>query len=183
MSTKSFRVTIHMVSSLDGFIASKDGSIEWMRSTDIYEDGVSLTEEYITEFLKSIDCYIMGSRTYEHAVELGWAYGDTPVIVLTNRDLRANKENVEFYAGDLNEFINQLKSKYYNVWMVGGAEVTTKFLKQQLADEIVMTIIPVLLGGGKRFFDHFGEEYKLHLKDTTAFEDGMVELSYEILKS
>ncbi len=171
-----------MVSSLDGFIANQDGSIEWMHSTDKYENGVSLTEEYIADFLQSIDCYVMGSRTYEHAVELGWAYGDTPVIVLTSRDLKAHKESVEFYSGDLNELINQLKSKYHSVWMVGGTEVTKEFLKQQLADEIVVTIVPVLLGTQTLFSDYIGEEYKLHLKETTAFEHGMVELSYKILK-
>ncbi|MEM8968803.1 MAG: dihydrofolate reductase family protein [Bacteroidota bacterium] len=179
----AIKVTIHMVSSLDGFIASQDGSIEWMHSSDKYENGVALTEEYINEFLKSIDCYVMGAHTYEHALGLGWTYGNTPVIVLTSRDLKSNKKSVEFYSGDLNELINQLKSKYHNVWVVGGAEVTKALLMQRLADEIVVTIIPILLGGGKLFFDYIGEEYKLHLKDTTAFKDGMVELSYEILKN
>lgn len=65
------KVTIHMVSSLDGFIAKKDGSISWMKSTDTYEPGVTIANAYLTEFLKSIDCYLMGSRTYENALALG----------------------------------------------------------------------------------------------------------------
>lgn len=70
MTTASPKVTVHMVSSLDGFIAKKDGDISWMQSTDNYEEGVALTEVYIADFLKSIDCFVMGSRTYEHALEL-----------------------------------------------------------------------------------------------------------------
>ncbi|MEO9871954.1 dihydrofolate reductase family protein [Ekhidna sp.] len=176
------KVTIHMVSSLDGFIANEEGTIDWMRSTDSYEEGVALTEDYINEFLKSIDCYVMGSKTYEHAVELGWAYGDTPVVVLTNRDLKAFKESVEFYSGDPRNLASQLRSKFQNIWMVGGSETTKDFLKHKLVDEIVVTFMPILLGGGKLFFDYIGSEIKLHLKDTTAFNDGMVELTYQVLK-
>ncbi len=80
MATATPKVTIHMVSSLDVFIAKKDGSISWMKSTDTYEPGVTLTDAYIAEFLKSIDCYVMGSLTYEHALELGWPYGKTPFL-------------------------------------------------------------------------------------------------------
>lgn len=170
-----------MVSSLDGFIAKKDGDIAWMRSEDSFEEGVELTDEYIAEFLKKIDCYVMGSRTYEHALELGWAYADTPVFVLTNRDLPKTRETVEFYSGDLKKLVElKLKPNYKGIWMVGGAEVTKEFIRQELADEIIITILPIILGDGTPFFDHIGKEQKLHLTDVTAFKDGMVELSYEL---
>ncbi len=172
-----------MVSSLDGFIAKKDGSVSWMHSTDSYEKGVTLTEEAITTFLQKIDCYIMGSGTYEHALELGWPYGDTPVTVLTSRKLAKEKETVKFYSGDLDILVNDhLKPHYQNIWMVGGAMLTKEFLRTQLADEIVVAILPVILGDGTLFFDYIGREQLLHLKDTTAYSDGMVELTYEILK-
>ena len=104
------KVTIHMVSSLDGFISSEDGSIEWMQSNDKYENGITLSEEFIEDFLKSIDCYVMGSRTYELALQLGWPYGEVPVVVLTSRNLTSDRENVKFYNGDLPELVNmQLK--------------------------------------------------------------------------
>ncbi len=172
-----------MVSSLDGFIAKKDGSIAWMQSTDSYKKGITLTQEYITEFLKSIDCYVMGSRTYEQALELGWPYGDVPVIVLTHRDLTTDRKNVEFYAGDLNKLVtHRLKPNYRNIWMVGGAVLTKEFIRMRLADEIVISIIPVILGDGTLFFDYIGQEQLLHLKDVTAFKDGMVELTYGMRK-
>ena len=170
-----------MVSSLDGFIAKKDGDVSWMRSTDNYDKGVELTREYITEFLQSIDCYVMGSRTYEHALQLGWPYGDVPVVVLTHRDLTTDRQNVQFYQGELDKLVNErFKPVYNNIWMVGGAILTREFIRLNLADEIVISIMPVLLGEGMLFFDFIGKEQLLHLRDTTAYKDGMVELSYEI---
>src|SRR6476659_10079326 len=105
MTADTFKVTIHMVSSLDGIIAKKDNSVSWFDTSDYYENGVELTEQDTKEFLKTIDCYVMGARTYEHALELsksyGWAYGDVPVIVVTHRALPVERPNIEMYAGDL----------------------------------------------------------------------------------
>ena len=172
-----------MVASLDGFIAKKDESINWMYSHDKYEKGQTLTNEEITEFLNKIDCYLMGSKTYERALEIGWPYGDTPVLVLTDRKLKRKNNSVEFYSGDLNKLIkNQLKPTYKNVWMVGGSMVTKEFLLQNLADEIVISILPIILGDGLPFFDYIGKEQPLHLKDVKTYQDGMVELNYEIKK-
>lgn len=67
--------------------------------------------------------------------------------------------------------------------MVGGAVLTKEFLRQKLADGIIGSIMPVILGGGLLFFDHIGRENRLHLKDLTAYADGMVELHYQILKA
>ena len=172
-----------MVSSLDGFIAKKDNSVSWLKSSDSYEKGVTLTEEDVAEFIKTIDCYVMGSRTYEHAMVLGWPYGDVPVIVLTNRDLTTDRENVEFYSGALDKLVNdRLKPNYRNIWLVGGAMLAKDFIRLKLADDIIISIIPVILGDGTLFFDYIGQEQRLHLKDVTAYKDGMVELWYEIKK-
>lgn len=172
-----------MVASLDGFVAKKDGDISWMQSLDHYEKGMVLTEAYIADFLKSIDCYVMGARTYEHALELGWPYGDTPVVVLTNRDLKSERESVSFYSGDLHQLLEgHLQAHYRSVWMVGGPMLTKAFLQAGLADEIVMSIMPVILGDGLLFFDYIGRQQRLHLKNVNTYQDGMVELSYEIVK-
>lgn len=174
-----------MVSSLDGVIAKKDNSVSWFETSDNYEKGVS--EPNPEEFLKTIECYVMGSRTYEHALELsksyGWAYGDVPTIVVTNRTLPNDRSNVEFYSGDLNKLVNErLKPVYKNVWLVGGAMLAKEFIRLKLADEIRVSILPIVLGDGLLFFDHLGKEQALHLKDVTAYKNGMVELWYEIKK-
>ncbi|MEM1260440.1 MAG: dihydrofolate reductase family protein [Bacteroidota bacterium] len=183
MKTENSKITIHMVSSLDGFVAKRDGSVSWMQSKDNYVEGIELTKEYIAAFLASIDCYIMGSKTYERALELGWPYGEVPVFVLTKRTLRSDKKSVRFLSGKLTDIVlNKLKSQFNNIWMVGGAMLTKEFLRLGLADELNITIIPILLGDGILFFDYIGKEIPLHLKDVTAFKDGMVELVYEIGK-
>src|SRR5438552_15798385 len=141
MTTDTFKVTIHMVSSLDGIIAKKDNSVSWFETADHYEKGIEVTEQDTKEFLKTIDCYAMGSRTYEHALELsksyGWPYGDVPTIVLTHRNLPIDRQNIETYSGDLNKLVNErLKPKYKNVWVVGGAMLAKDFIRLNLADEI-----------------------------------------------
>ena len=177
MTADSSRITIHMVASLDGFIEKKDRDVSWMESSDKYEAGVVLSDEEIQEFMKTLDCYVMGSRTYELALELGWPYGEVPVIVLTRRELPADRASVEFYAGDLDTLVNErLKPVYRNIWLVGGAMLTREFIRLELADDIRITIIPVILGEGTLFFDYVGKEVPLHLKDVTAYQNDIVEL-------
>ena len=110
MTTDTFKVTIHMVSSLDGIIAKKDNSVSWFETSDNYAKGVEVTKQDMEEFLKNIDCYVMGARTYEHALELsksyGWAYGDVPTIVVSQRNLPIDRPNIEIYSGDLSELVN-----------------------------------------------------------------------------
>lgn len=151
MTTEGFRITIHMVSSLDGYIANKDNSVSWFETADTYEKGISVSAEDAAEFLKKIDCYVMGSRTYEHALELsrsyGWPYGDVPTFVLTHRDLPVERANIQTYSGALTNLVNErLKPNYKNVWLVGGA---------MLAKDLIR------LGVSRRnniidFADHFG---------------------------
>src|ERR1700742_853252 len=105
MTKNTFKLTIHMVASLDGIIAKSDNSVAWFETASHYEKGVTLSNQEMAEFLKTIDCYVMGSRTYEHALELsrsyGWAYGDIPTLVLSHRNLPVERPNIEFYSGDL----------------------------------------------------------------------------------
>ena len=185
MVTAPFILTIHMVSSLDGFIAKKDNSVSWFETRDHYEKGAG--EPDMEAFLKTIDCYIMGSRTYELALELsktyGWAYGDKATIVLSHRNLPVERKNITIHSGDLNKFVEEhLKPNYKNVWLVGGAQLVKDFLRLQLADEIRISVLPIMLGDGTPFFDRVGLEQSLHLIDVTAYKNGMVELWYEIKK-
>jgi len=172
-----------MVSSLDGFVTKKDGSVSWMETKDNYEKGTTLSDDDVEAFLKTIDCYVMGSRTYELALKLGWPYGDVPVVVLSHRDLPVERKSIEFYSGDLGTLVNgRLKPKYKSIWMVGGPTLARDFIRLNLVDDIRITIAPVLLGDGMPFFDHIDQEHTLHLKDVTAYKNGMVEVWYECKK-
>jgi dihydrofolate reductase len=169
-----------MVSSLDGFIARKDNSVSWLDATGgVYEAGVSISEQEAAAFLKAIDCYVLGSRTYEHALELGWPYGDTPTIVVSGRSLPPARRCVEFYSGDLRQLLEEkLAPRYQNIWLVGGAMLSQRFLELGLVDEICLTIAPVLLGDGLRLFGGSLKERRWDLKNVVAYKNGFVELSY-----
>jgi len=173
-------VTLHVVSSLDGFIARKDNSISWLENNgSVYEDGASISAEEAAAFVKAIDCYVLGSRTYEHALELGWPYDDTQTVVLTGRQLPSTKKSVEFYSGDLKLLLHEkLAPRYRNIWLVGGAMLSQRFLELGLVDEIRLTVAPVLLGDGLRLFDNSSGEQRWDLKNVVAYRNGFVELSY-----
>lgn len=181
-------VTIHMAASLDGFIARKDGSVDWLDTSDHFDAGETLTPEYIAEFLKSIDCYVMGSRTYELALDFeaksqGWAYGDKPVFVLTTRDLPKRRESIEFYSGDLAPLVERLRSQFSGIWFVGGGAVCGECLRRGFADEVRYSIVPALIGSGRMFFDGLDKDVALHLLESRAYKNGMIALRYEVKKS
>jgi dihydrofolate reductase len=186
MTNAESRVTIHMAVSLDGFIARKDGSVDWMETPDNFERGEELSTEAIQAFLRTIDCYVMGSRTYETALGfetrgIGWAYGDKPLVVLTHRTLPRTRSTVEFYSGDLKGLVNeQLKPKFRSIWFVGGGSVSGECLRLGLADEVRYSILPVLIGDGIRFFDRLDGDVALHLLEAHAYRSGTVELRYEV---
>ncbi len=181
-------VTIHMVASLDGFIARKDGRVDWLDTSDQFEGGDTLTPEYVQEFLETIDCYVMGSRTYETALAfeakgLGWSYGDKPTFVLTSRNLPKTRETVEFYSGDLAQLVNErLKPSFRSIWFVGGGAVCSACLRLGLANEVRYSIMPILIGEGVAFFEGLDRDVALHLVETKAYTSGMVALRYEVRK-
>jgi dihydrofolate reductase len=183
------RVTIHMAASVDGFIARKDGRVDWLETSDEFADGETLDPDSIETFLKSIDCYVMGSRTYETALGfeakgMGWAYGEKPVFVLTSRKLPSKRDTVEFYSGDLAEFVNgRLRAKFPSIWFVGGGSLCGECLRLGLADEIRYSVLPVLIGEGISFFERLDKDIPLHLVEVKGYKNGMVALRYEVRKS
>jgi dihydrofolate reductase len=186
MTDANSRVTIHMVASLDGFIARRDGRVDWLETSDEFADGETLNQEFVESFLKTIDCYVMGSRTYETALafeakELGWAYGSKPTFVLTHRQLPRTRDTVEFYSGDLAPFVQErLRPRFRSIWFVGGGVVAGECLRLGLADEVRYSIVPILIGDGISFFDRLDRDIALHLAEVRAYKSGMVGLRYEV---
>jgi len=186
MANDDSRVTIHMAASLDGFIARKDGSVDWLETSDEFANGDSMDPAFVEPFLKTIDCYVMGSGTYETALRfeghgLGWAYGDKPAFVLTSRELPRARDTVEFYSGDLAQFVNgHLRPTYRTIWFVGGGLVSGECLRLGLADDVRYSILPILIGNGIPFFEKLDKDIALHLAEVKAYKSGMVELCYEV---
>ena len=186
MANANSRVTIHMAANLDGFIARIDGSVDWLETSDEFTEGDTMDSEFVEAFLKTIDCYVMGSRTYETALGfeakgLGWSYGDKPTFVLTSRVLPRIRDTVEFYSGDLAQFVNgHLRPRYRSIWFAGGGAVSAECLRLGLADEVSYSILPILIGDGVPFFDKLDGDFALHLAEVKAYKSGMVELRYEV---
>jgi dihydrofolate reductase len=182
------RVTIHMVASLDGFIARKDGRVDWIETSDEFAGGETMDPGTVEAFLKTIDCYVMGSRTYETALGfeakgLGWSYGDKPTFVLTRRELPRTRDTVQFYSGDLAQFVKErLRPAFQSIWFVGGGAVSGECLRLGLADEVRYSILPILIGEGIPFFNGLDKDVALHLVEVKAYTSGMVALRHEVRK-
>jgi dihydrofolate reductase len=177
-----------MAASLDGFIARRDGRVDWLETADEFAAGATMEPGFVEAFLKTIDCYVMGSRTYETALRFesqgfGWSYGDKPTFVLTTRELPRTRDTVEFHAGDLSRFVNErLRPSFGHIWIAGGGFLAAECLRLGLADEIRYSIVPVAIGDGIRFFEQLDRDVPLHLLEVTAYRNGMVELRYEVRK-
>ena len=186
MAITDSRVTIHMAASLDGFIARKDGRVDWLETSDEFAGGATLEPGFVEEFLRTIDCYVMGSRTYETALRFeaqgfGWSYGTKPTFVLTRRDLPRTRESVEFYSGDLVQLVNErLRPAFRSIWFVGGGALCGECLRLGLADEVRYSILPILIGSGTSFFEKLDRDVALHLAEVKAYKNGMVELRYQV---
>lgn len=179
-------VTIHMAASLDGFVARKDGRVDWMATDDEFPDGDPLDPATIAAFLETIDCYVMGAETYRTALRFesqgaGWSYDDKPVFVLTHRELPRPRDTVTFHAGDPAAFIDgDLRRRFRSIWVVGGPSLCTECLRLGIADEVRYSILPVLVGDGIGFFGRFGQDIGLHLMEAKAYRNGMVDLRYQV---
>jgi len=166
------KIIVYIATSLDGYIAREDGSIDWLPES---------AESGYDAFYKSIDAVIMGKTTYDQVLTFGeYPYKDKKSFVFTTTNQKKN-ENVEFVS-DVNKFVKDgFNGMGKNIWLVGGAQIITSFLKQKAVDEIIVTIIPVILGKGLPLFKNTGNEIKLELIKTKKYAQ-LVDLHYKILK-
>jgi hypothetical protein len=124
MANADTRVTIHMAASLDGFIARKDGRVDWLETSDEFADGHTLEPEFIEAFLKTIDCYVMGSRTYETALSFeakgfGWSYEGIQFFENLGKDVLLHPAEVKAYKTGIVELRYEARGND------GGPQITT----------------------------------------------------------
>ena len=179
MQQSNRKVILFIAMSLDGFVAKSDGDIRFLSIVE--QEG----EDYgYTSFLESVDTVILGRKTYDKVLSTvsELAYGDKNVFVLT-RNPQLTTHKITFYSGNLSELISTLKSNEgQNIFCDGGAETVHRFLLNNLFDEIIISIIPVLLGDGIRLFNESFQEKKLQLIQSKSFEKGLVQLHYRVRK-
>jgi len=161
---------LYIATSLDGYISREDGSIEWLFSDQDYG---------YKEFFASIDTLIIGRLTYEQSMTFAEnPFGDKKCYVFT-RSPRAAEPNVAFVQPDVKEFTQKLMQEAgKDIWLVGGAQVIDLFMHENLIDEYIISIHPVLLGGGRSLFLKDFPETWLEFAGCAQFSSGLVQLRY-----
>jgi dihydrofolate reductase len=158
MNEKNSRQVLYIAASLDGYIATNDDSLDWL--FEVEGDG----DNGYGEFIKDIDCIILGRRTYDWIIEKekdNFPYKKEKCYVFTNR--KEQLKYVEVVNDDLKTFIKKTRSKYKNIWIVGGGEIIKQYLELDEIDEFRITIAPVILGKGIRLFHEINKKIKLEL--------------------
>lgn len=176
--SKKRKLVLFIASSLDGYIATKDESLEWLDNVEGEGDNG------YSEFLDTVDTIVFGKRTYDWLMKQDieeFPYKDKECYVFTRSSIE-DTEDVKFIHEDVSKFVDQLKSlDGENIWIVGGGELLHSFLQEKLVDELIITVAPILLGTGIPLFREGDYQLDLTLKGTRRFNQ-FVELHYEVKK-
>ena len=168
-------VVYYVASSIDGFIAPEDGSLEWLAPfSDTGED------HGYTEFYASVDALVVGARTYEQMLGFGeWPHQDRPVTVMSSRQLAVAGGDITVSPFDPGAVVGRLASAgHERIWLVGGGELASSFAAAGLIDEYVVSYLPVLLGSGMGLLAGHAEAQALQFIDAQTFGDGVVQCRY-----
>ncbi|MGR6088048.1 MAG: dihydrofolate reductase family protein [Arcticibacter sp.] len=171
------KVILYIAMSLDGYIATKENSIDFLSMVE--QQG----EDYgYADFVKSVDTVIIGRKSYEKVLAMGFEYphAEKDVYIMTRAE-RPAIGNFKFYNGDLAQLVNDLKSQSgKNIYCDGGAEIANELMKNNLIYELIISIIPILLGDGIKLFNDGRPMKKLSLVSSKQFESGLMQLHYKI---
>ena len=178
------KVSVFIATSLDGFIARKNGELDWL---DAANATVTEGEDCgYQAFMETVDVLVMGRNTYEKVLLFGqWPYGKTSVIVLSSQPINfpADLPNTIKHSSETpRELYERLSSEGAKHLYVDGGLTIQRFLAAGIIDELIITIIPVLLGEGIPLFGPFEKDISLTCVSTKAFEFGFVQLHYSVVK-
>lgn len=166
---------LYIAMSIDGYIAKEDGDIGWLSIVD------SPPEDYgYEDFVKNIDTVIMGRKTYEKVLSFGieFPHKGRKCYVLSRTKTGSDK-NVEYFS-NIEGLISDLRSRSgKDIFIDGGAEIVNELLRFEIIDEMIISVIPILLGNGIRLFKDNRPESILKLKSVTEYKTGLVKLWYE----
>lgn len=171
--------SVFIATSLDGYIADKNGGIDWLNSIP-NPDHVDMG---YMEFSNGIDALVMGRTTFETVLgfDIEWPY-EKPVFVLSNKLKEipeSHKEKAHLVKGTLTEILQHIHGKGYKRLYVDGGITIRNFLKEDLIDEMVITTIPILLGGGISLFGELPNELKFDLIGTKTFLNQITQNHYK----
>lgn len=174
--TTDRNVILYISMSLDGYIATKDNSLDFLSIVE--QEG----EDYgYNDFVKSVDAVIIGRKTYEKVIAMGYEYPhtDKDVYILTRTE-KPSIGTFKFYNDGLRELVGNLKNQSgKNIYCDGGAEIANELMKEDLVDEYIISVIPILLGDGIKLFKDGRPQQNLKLISSKQFDKGLVQLHYE----
>jgi dihydrofolate reductase len=169
------KVILYISMSLDGYIAAQSDDLSFLK---LVEEG---GQDYgYSEFVKTVDTVIIGRKSYDKVISLGYGYPhtDKDVYIIT-RTKRPKAGSFNYYTGTLKDLVIKLKSKAgKNIYCDGGSEIVNELLSYNLIDEFIISIIPILLGKGVPLFKSGRSEIKLKLVSSSKFDKGLVQLHY-----
>jgi dihydrofolate reductase len=176
------RNVIYIATSLDGFIAAKDGSIDWLMEIPNPEG----SDFGFAEFFENIDAVVLGRNTFESVLSFGqWPY-TKPVFVLSN-SLKTVPghlaEKVELIKGTPEGIVEKLNSRQYNNLYIDGGKTIQEFLKKEMIDEMIITKIPILLGEGIPLFSDLANRQKFEHVKTEVLNNTIVKSSYRKIRN
>ena len=173
-------VQLYIAQSLDGFIADKDGGVEWLESFNAEGE-----DHGYADFLAGVGGVVMGATTYEQALswDIPWPYHAIPSWIVTHRALpRPHGADVRFAQGPVAEVLAEIEAAAEgNIWLVGGADLVKQFIEGRLVDQLMLFVVPVLLGEGIRLFDGIAPA-EATLVGTHEYGSGLVELRYTLTR-
>jgi dihydrofolate reductase len=174
----SKRNKVFIAKSLDGYIADKNGGLDWLQSIP-NPDSIDMGYE---SFIKDIDAIVMGRKTFETVCtfDINWPY-EKPIFVLSKTMKRIEKKYIdkaELVKGSLKNILKEINQRgYYRLYIDGGATIQS-FLKEDLIDELIITTIPILLGGGSKLFYEIPKELAFKHAETQVYLNEIVQSHY-----
>jgi len=168
------KVIVFIATSLDGYIATENDSLDWLFKVEGEGDNG------YSEFYSTIDTIILGRRTYDWIMNVekdNFPYQDKKCYVFTKSKYEPH-DQVEFVEGDIVKFINTLKdTDGGDIWIVGGGNLLSHVIKENLVDEFIITVAPTIIGKGIPLFNKQDNEIELQLKSIRQFNQ-FAELHY-----
>lgn len=169
------KITIYIAASIDGYIARTDGSLDWLDRVN------SPGEDYgFQGFFDSFDALILGRKTYETVMSVNeWPYKNKRVIVLS-RTLGSVHRDASLFKGDIHELVSMLHAEgIRHIWVDGGVTMS-QFLSSMLVDQLILSVIPIILGSGTPLFNAVKQELPCRLLSTKSYQSGLVQLQYAV---
>jgi len=178
------KCSVFIATSLDGFIARDDGSIDWLEQANA---SVPPGEDCgYKQFMSSVDTLVMGRNTFDLVLTFdAWPYGKTPVVVMTHRPVALPSDvppTVSFSSATPEALVEELGAKGARHLYVDGGRTIQSFLAAGLIDELTITVIPVLLGSGRPLFGALARDVKLAHLSTITYDFGFVQSKYRVVK-